>query len=142
MRVSQRWWEDPLRISQTNLQIADTSKIEPKQFMGELAAMHNNVVVFNAGGIYAWYPSSVPRHVHNPQLNGRDILGEAIQAAHAEDMRFVARVDFSLADDSVYQRHPDWFASDPTGEPMIIGEPRPGSWSKLYATCPNGPYSE
>jgi hypothetical protein len=102
--------------------------------------MHNNVMIFNAGGIYAWYPTSVKHHIRNPELGDRDILGEIVEAAHDEGMRFVARVDFSLADDSVFQHHPEWFARDVAGEPMLIGEPRPGRWSKLYATCPNGPY--
>ena len=140
MSVSGEWWQQLLRISQTNLQVRDTPNIDPKRVMRNLAEMHNNVAIFNAGGIYAWYPTQVADHVVNTFMEGRDMLGEAVEAAHAEGMRFVARVDFSLADDSVFLRHPDWFVRDPAGEPLLIGEPRPGHWSKLYATCPNGPY--
>lgn len=138
--TSTEWWQHPLRISQTNLQVRETPNIDPKRVMRDLAEMHNNVAIFNAGGIYAWYPTEVPDHVVNTFMDGRDLLGEAVQAAHDEGMRFVARVDFSLADDSVFLRHPDWFVRDPAGEPLLIGEPRPGHWSKLYSTCPNGPY--
>jgi len=134
------WWQKPLRISQTNLQARETPRIIPSKVMGELAAMHNNVAISNAGGIYAWYPTEIPNHVRNPFLDGRDFLGEAVKACHENGMHFVGRVDFSLADDSVFQLHPDWFVRDPSGEPVIVGEPRPGNWSLLYATCPNGPY--
>lgn len=134
------WWRKPLRIAQTNLQVRDTPRIHPVAVMRDLAAMHNNVAILNAGGIYAWYPTQVPNHTRNPYLDGRDVLEEAVESAHVNGMRFVARVDFSLADDSVYQQHPDWFCRSNAGEPILIGEPRPGEWSLLYATCPNGPY--
>jgi hypothetical protein len=134
------WWRRPLRISQTNLQVRDTPRYRPEVFMRQLAEMHNNVAIANAGGIYAWYPTRVPDHTLNPFLDGRDFVGECVEAAHAHGMYFVARVDFSLADDAIYARHPDWFARDRDGQPVLVGEPRPGPWSLLYYTCPNAPY--
>ncbi|HEX2036769.1 MAG TPA: alpha-amylase family protein [Chloroflexota bacterium] len=134
------WWQQPLRISQTNLQARDTPKYRPEVFMRQLAEMGNNVAIANAGGIYAWYPTAVAEHTVNPYLEGRDFVRECVAAAHANGMHFVARVDFSLADDAIYARHPDWFARDRSGAPIIVGEPRPGPWGLLYYTCPNGPY--
>jgi len=99
--------------------------------MRQLAAMDNNVAIANAGGIYAWYPTEVPDHNVNPFLEGRDFVRECVDAAHANGMHFVARVDFSLADDAIYARHPDLFARDKDGSPIIIGEPRPGPWGLL-----------
>jgi hypothetical protein len=134
------WWRQPLRISQTNLQARDTPRYRPDVFMRQLAEMDNNVAIANAGGIYAWYPTEVPDHTVNPYLHGRDFVRECVDAAHANGLYFVARVDFSLADDAVYARHPDWFARDRDGQPIIVGEPRPGPWGLLYYTCPNAPY--
>lgn len=108
--------------------------------MRQLAEMDNNVAIANAGGIYAWYPTTIANHIVNPFLDGRDFVQECVSAAHANGMYFVGRVDFSLADDTVFARHPDWFVRDRAGEPVIVGEPRPGPWGLLYYTCPNAPY--
>src|SRR5918995_1485846 len=134
------WWRKPLRISQCNLQARDTSRYDPAVFMRRLAEMGNNVAITNAGGIYAWYPTEVSDHNVNPFLDGRDFVRECVEAAHANEMHFVARVDFSLADDAIFARHPDWFAREKDGSPIIVGEPRPGPWGLLYYTCSNGPY--
>jgi hypothetical protein len=139
-RLEPNWWRKPLRISQTNLQARDTPKYQPAVFMRQLAEMENNVAIANAGGIYAWYPTQVADHNVNPYLDGRDFVRECVDAAHENGMYFVARVDFSLADDAIFARHPDWFSRDREGSPIIIGEPRPGPWGLLYYTCPNAPY--
>ncbi len=135
------WWQKPLRIVQTNLQVVDTPQIDPAEVMCRLREeLHANAVIFNAGGIYAWYPTEVPYHFINPFMAGRDLLGEVVEAAHQNDLKFIARVDFSKADDSIYQQRPEWFVKDADGQPHAVGEPRYGPWSLLYATCANGPY--
>ena len=135
------WWQNPLRIVQTNLQVVDTPRIKPKEVIRQLKEdLHANTIVFNAGGIYAWYPTEVPFHFVNPFMEGRDLLGGIVEAAHESDMKVIARVDFSKTDDSTYHQHPEWFVKGPDGQPQAIGEPRYGPWSLLYATCANGPY--
>lgn len=139
--MKDNWWQKPLRIVQVNLQVVDSPLLDPDEVMRQLKEeLRANCVVFNAGGIYAWYPTSVPFHFINPFMEGRDLLGEAVEAAHEYGMKFIARVDFSKADDSAYHQHPEWFVKDPQGQPRAIGEPRYGPWSLLYATCTNGPY--
>lgn len=135
-----QWWRNVLTVAQTNLQARDTPKYRPEVFMHQLAEQGNNVAIANAGGIYAWYPTEVLDHNVNPYLEGRDFVRECADAAHASGMYFVARVDFSLADDAIFARHPDWFARDNDGAPVIVGEPRPGPWGVLYYTCSNAPY--
>jgi hypothetical protein len=139
--VANNWWQEPLRIVQVNLQVVDTPQLDPDEVMRQLKEdLHANCVVFNAGGIYAWYPTDVPSHIVNPHMDGRDLLGESVGAAHKYGMRYIARVDFSKADDSIYHQHPEWFAVGPQGQPRPMGEPRYGPWSLLYATCTNGAY--
>jgi len=138
---SPRWWERPLRVIQTNLQVRDTGRIEPQRLAAQIKAMNANTLVFNVGGIYAWYPTEVPFHTRNEYLpRDRDLLGEVIDACHEQEIRFIARFDFSKADDSIYQRKPHWFMRDAKREPEIIGLRRPGPWSLLMTTCPNGEY--
>ncbi|WP_020620015.1 alpha-amylase family protein [Paenibacillus daejeonensis] len=137
------WWHEPLRIIQPNMQVKDTHRIDPPKLARQLKEMGANTIVFNVGGIYAWYPSKVPHHHVNeylPAQNQGDLLQEMITELHKEGLRFVARYDFSKADDAVYYQRPDWFVREAGGEPQIIGAKRPGNWSLLMATCINTGY--
>jgi len=135
------WWRRPLRVIQPNLQVADTERIEPERLASQLREMGANTVVFNVGGIYAWYESTVPFHKVNEFLPKRfDLLKETIDACHKHGIRFVARFDFSKAEDEVYQRKPHWFVRKAGRQPEVIGSLRPGPWSLLMSTCINGAY--
>ncbi|MEK3721574.1 hypothetical protein [Paenibacillus sp. FSL H8-0034] len=135
------WWQKPLRVVQTNLQIKDTSLIEPDRFAAQMKQMGANTIVFNVAGIYAWYPSKVPFHTINEYLpHNFDLLKEVIRACHEQDIRFIARFDFSKTEDKFYLQKPQWFIRQPSGESEIIGAGRPGNWSLLMSTCLNGGY--
>ena len=130
----------PLRIVQTNLQVRDTDAIDPERLAAQIVELHGNTLVFNAGGIYAWYDTDVPFHTKNPHLPDEDLFGSVLEACHDRDVAFVARVDFSKADDTVYGHRPEWFARDPDGSTRTIGAERPGGWPILRHTCTNGAY--
>lgn len=141
MSMEKPWWQRPLRIIQPNLQVRDTARIEPERLAAQLEEMGANTVVFNVGGIYAWYRTAVDYHHANEQLpEGRDLLAEVIEACHKRGIRFVARFDFSKAADWIYLSRPEWFVRRSGGEPEIIGAKRPGDWSLLMTTCINGGY--
>lgn len=142
-RKNDMWWEHPLRIIQTNMQVKDTGLIEPRRLARQLVHLGANALVFNVGGIYAWYRSEIPFHTRNEHLPpDRDLLEEIIEACHAEGLRFIARFDFSKAEDRVYLHNPHWFVRNSAGEPQVLGARRPGSWSLLMSTCINGAYRD
>ncbi|WP_274653114.1 alpha-amylase family protein [Paenibacillus humicola] len=135
------WWKKPLRVIQPNLQVKDTALIDPERLASQLKRMGANAVVFNAGGIYAWYPTRVAYHTANEYLpQNVDLLREVIRSCHRQQLRFIARFDFSKAADTIYLHRPQWFARDGEGQPHIIGAKRPGNWSLLMSTCINGAY--
>lgn len=139
--VTKSWWEKPLRIIQPNLQVRDTAQIQPDRLADQLVELGANTVVFNVGGIYAWYRTEIPYHTMNEYLpENSDLLMEVIKACHERGLRFIARFDFSKAEDSVYLQRPEWFVRDSSGEPQIIGARRPGNWSLLMSTCINSDY--
>lgn len=141
MKSETSWWKNCTRAIQTNLQVKDTGLIDPDKLAMEIENASANVLIFNVGGIYAWYQSKVKYHHVNEYLpQNRDLLKEVIDACHARNIRFVGRFDFSKTDDAVYLEHPDWFARKPDAQPQIIGAQRPGPWSLLYFTCINSPY--
>jgi len=135
------WWQKPLRVVQTNLQVADTAKIKPEKLAAEIAELGADVLVYNVGGIYAWYRTEVPFHTINPFLPHQgDLLEEVIEACHRRGIKFVARFDFSKAADYVYLQRPWWFVRDRNLNPQIVGATRPGEWSLLMSTCINSGY--
>ena len=135
------WWQEPMRVLQYNLQVKDTPGMIPDKIAKETVELGSNVVVMNVGGIYAWYRSKVPFHHVNEYLpEDRDLLQELIDAFHKENIRFVARFDFSIAEDKAYLNHPEWFSRTPDMQPVYRGEKRMGEWSLLLNTCALGGY--
>jgi hypothetical protein len=135
------WWQKPLRVIQPNLQIKDTMQIDPERLAAQMEEMGANTMVFNVGGIYAWYASQVPYHHVNEYLPTEfDLLQSVIDACHRRNIRFVARFDFSKAEDRIYLQKPQWFVRKADREPEIIGLKRPGEWSLLMSTCANSDY--
>ncbi|GIN07882.1 alpha-amylase family protein [Shouchella clausii] len=138
---SDLWWKKNVRVIQPNLQVKDTGQIDPERLAEQLYNMEANTVVFNVGGIYAWYPTEVQNHTINEYLpTSHDLLLKMIEAVHKRNMRFIARFDFSKAEDTIYLKNPQWFVRDQTGKPQVIGSHRPGNWSLLMSTCINGTY--
>ena len=135
------WWKKPMRVIQDNLQVMDTPKMDPEKIARETQEMHADVLVINAGGIYAWYPSKVRYHHINEYLPKEyDLFGRLIEECHKRNIRVVARFDFSKTDDYVSQERPEWFVRNPDGTRRAYGQERPGNWSILYLTCANSGY--
>ncbi len=128
-------------VIQTNLQVLDTPLMDPERLVKAVAEMGADALVYNVGGIYAWYSTKVPYHTVNPYLpTDSDLLKEVIAECHRNHLQFIARFDFSKAEDKVYFQRPWWFVKTESGEPLIIGEKRPGDWSLLFSTCLNSDY--
>lgn len=135
------WWQEPMRVMQYNLQVADTAGMDAEKIARETEELACNVVVMNVGGIYAWYPSKVKYHHINEFLpKDRDLLADLIKAFHERDIKFVARFDFSITDDTTYLQKPQWFARHKDKSPYYRGEKRMGNWSLFLNTCANNGY--
>ncbi len=137
----QMWWNGPMRVMQYNLQVTDTPGMVPEKIASETEALACNIVVMNVGGIYAWYPSKVKYHHINEFLpNDRDLLAELIEEFHKRNIKFIARFDFSITDDTTYLQKPQWFARKRDKQPYYRGEKRMGNWSLFLNTCANNGY--
>lgn len=110
------WWHDrPWRMIQTNLRETDMRDIRAEQVVADLRAFKANVLMINAAGIIASYPTKLPFHFQSPYLTG-DSLEQIIRACHAADVRVVARTDFSKVRRPVYEQHPEWAYVSPGGQ--------------------------
>ena len=122
------WWQRPQRIVQTNLRLVDAT-LDPTSLAEELQELGATAMLFNVGGIFAWYPSELELQAPNPFLD-RDLVGEMVDAAHAADIRVIGRYDLSKGTKKAFDAHPDWFCRGLNGEPF--------EYHGTYQACVNG----
>lgn len=122
------WWQRPYRMVQTNLRQPD-ALYDQKKLAREVKDFGADVLLYNIGGIYAFYPTKLALQAVNPLMKG-DALGDAIEAAHAEGIALVGRFDMSKATRLGYEAHPDWFVHNAKGEAL--------EYNGTYQACVNG----
>ncbi len=122
------WWQRPYRMVQTNLRQPD-ALYDHKKLAREIKDFGADVLLYNIGGIYAFYPTKLALHAVNPLMQG-DALGDAIEAAHSEGLSLVGRFDMSKATRIAYEAHPDWFVHNAKGESL--------EYNGTYQACVNG----
>jgi len=65
------WWRDrPWRMIQTNLREIDMRDISAARVVADLKAFAANVLMINAAGIIASYPTDLPFHFQSEYLTG------------------------------------------------------------------------
>jgi hypothetical protein len=121
------WWQRPYRMVQTNLRQPD-ALYDQKKLAREVKDFGADVLLYNIGGIYAFYPTKLELHAVNPMMKG-DALGDAIEAAHSEGIALVGRFDMSKATRLAYEAHPDWFVHNAKGEAL--------EYNGTYQACVN-----
>ncbi|MEV5026830.1 family 10 glycosylhydrolase [Paenibacillus sp. LPE1-1-1.1] len=127
------WWSrNNLRLVQNNLREVDAD-LDVDLLIAELKAFQANVLMMNAGGMFAFYPSKLQYQYVTPYLT-KDLLGEAIEKAHANGIRFIARFDFSKAHESIFLQQPDWFYRNKEGREV--------NYNGIVHTCLNGYYQQ
>lgn len=122
------WWRAPYRMVQTNLRMPD-ALMDPRAVARQAREFGANILLFNIGGIFAFYPTELPFHARNPLLRG-DLLGEIIEAAHGEGLKLIGRFDMSKSTRPTYEAHPEWFVHNRNGEPI--------EYNGTYQACVNG----
>ncbi len=129
---AQPWYRRALRWGQTNIREIDPPEYDIAWWRQQWKRTQIQAVIINAGGIVAYYPTTIPLHHRASGLGNRDLYGELAAAARADGIVVVARMDSNRADERFYAAHPDWFAVDGAGKPYLN--------TGLYVACVNGPY--
>ena len=110
------WWHSKTwRFIQTNLREIDMLDIDSERVVADMQSFKANVLMINAAGIIASYPTKLPYHFQSPFLKG-DSLQSIIAACHRADIRVMARTDFSKIRYPIYEAHPEWVSLTVTGE--------------------------
>jgi hypothetical protein len=128
------WWQTKQwRLIQTNLREIDMRDINAARVVADLQAFKANVLMINAAGIIASYPTQLPFQYQSPFLTG-DSLHDILDACHAAGIRVIARTDFSKVRRPLYEQHPDWAYVSPQGQ--IV------DYNGDVHVCINGPYQQ
>jgi hypothetical protein len=126
------WYKRVTRWGQTNITERDPPNYDISRWRKQWKDTETGGVIINAGGIVAYYPSSIPLHRQAEYLGGRDLFGDLCNAAHSDGLAVFARMDSNRAHEEFYRAYPDWFAINLNGDPYKAGE--------MYITCVNSPY--
>jgi hypothetical protein len=131
--AAQKWWlDEPVRLVQTNLREVDGA-LDAQRLVRQVAEFPANALLFNLGGIVAFYPTGVEFHYPSRSMaTGRDLFGEVLAEARRRGIRVIGRFDLSKTQKPVFDAHPEWFFKRMDGKPAV--------YNGLYSTCINGGY--
>ncbi|MEF8885879.1 MAG: alpha-amylase family protein [Haloarculaceae archaeon] len=128
---SDPWWlRNDVRLIQTNLREPD-ARMDLDGLIETLTEFDANAWRLNTGGIAAFYPTDLEYHYESPYLE-RDLVGDAVEKAHANGIRVISRFDFSKAHESIFEERPEWFYRDENGDEV--------NYHGIVHTCVNGGY--
>ena len=127
-----RWYHDVRRWGQTNLTEIDPERYESQFWIRQWKRTKIDAVIVNAGGIVAYYPTSIDGHTTASHLHGRDLFGTICADARDRGLAVVARIDSSRVSASAAADNSEWLARRANGSPYRIGE--------HYAVCVNSSY--
>jgi hypothetical protein len=85
------WHQRPLRIYHPNARAFEMESLDVKRFVADCKATGGEAIVISAGGIYAFYPSTVKYHHVSPLSANRNMLGETVEEARRQNLRVIAR---------------------------------------------------
>jgi hypothetical protein len=119
-----------IRMVQTNLRETDGG-LDPEELVRQLRDLGANTLLFNAGGILAWYPTRIKYHRINPYMEG-NLLGEVVARAHEAGVRVIGRLDLSKCSQPALDERPGWFYLSPKGNRV--------DYNGQFHTCINGGY--
>lgn len=112
-----KWWSSyPWRQIQTNLREIDMLKMDADVYVNEMLSMNATLAMINTSGIIASYKTKLADHFQSPYLKG-DSLKKIIDKCHENNIRVIARTDFSKIRYEIYEKHPEWAYISPEGKP-------------------------
>ena len=126
------WYRGIQRCGQTNMNERDLAGIDVEAWAEYWASLKLDVVLLNAGGIVAYYPTRVPYHHRSQFLGQRDVLGEFIAAVKKRGIRVMARMDPNFSYEDALKARPEWFQRTP----LRRASPRPA----VHLAIPHVPF--
>jgi hypothetical protein len=130
------WIDKPMRWAQLTLAENDPGSFDPQFWLDYFKRTKSDAVCLSAGGVVAYYPTTVPFHHRSEWLGANDPFGDLVAGCRKQGMVVVARTDPHATYDDVAQAHPDWIHVSADGKPR-----RHWASPELWVTCALGPYN-
>lgn len=128
-----RWWmKNNLRMIQNNLRDID-GRMDVDYEVQKLKKFGANTVQIGCGGISSFLPDCLDVQKQTPYLNPK-MFGELVEKCHENNIKVIARFDFSKTHESFMEEHSDWF--------MRVADGSAVKYNNTYATCINGAYQK
>jgi hypothetical protein len=118
---------------QTNLREIDAD-MDVDLYVQSLVDASANAVIFNVGGIRAFYPTKLPYHYRNPFLKNDSLVDQVIAKFHENGIKFIARFDMSKVNESIAAVKPEWLYVGADGKTV--------NYNGEVHTCINGGYQQ
>lgn len=123
------WWEkNNMRLIQNNIRDTD-AELDADKLIEILKDLSANTLMLNTGGLMAFYPTELEFQYKSPYLK-KDLVGEMLEKCHKNNIKYIARFDFSKAHYSIFKKHPEWFYKSKAGEAI--------NYNEMVHTCVNG----
>ncbi|MGA3238179.1 MAG: beta-galactosidase trimerization domain-containing protein [Bryobacteraceae bacterium] len=130
------WFDRPMRWAQLTLVEDDPGKYDLNFWLDYFRRTHSDAACLSAGGCVAYYPTKIPLHYRSQWLGNGDAFGDLVAGCRKMNMAVIARTDPHAAHQDVFDKHPDWIASDAAGKKL-----RHPVMPELWTTCALGPYN-
>lgn len=126
------WYKRTVRWGQTNLTEMDPVHCDLNWWREYWRRTRVQGIIVNAGGIVAYYPSTLESHYRAQGLGDRDLLGDFVSSGRKEGLTILARMDINRVTEDFYENHPDWFVVNSAGKPHTV--------DGRYFSCINSDY--
>lgn len=113
----------------------DCDQFDAEKMAKDFHDLHVSYFSFFAGGYVTTYPTELDLQRESPYLNGKDVTGEIVEAAHRYGIKAVAMIDLGVLPRKAAMQNPHWCSVDKNGD---LNESPDG----FYATCPLGGYQK
>ncbi|WP_278235818.1 beta-galactosidase trimerization domain-containing protein [Isoptericola sp. AK164] len=134
------------RIGQVNLTEDDVRLLDVDYWADLWARMRLEAVLLNCGGIMAYHPTRLAGHPVAQGVPGRDLFGELVDAARAQGVEVIGRLDVGVVDQRFRDLHPEWMMTDAEGRSRTLNDVTGGTWgqpgghrleNEMYYSCIN-----
>ena len=130
------WFDRPMRWAQLTLVENDPGQFDPDFWLDYFSRTHSDAACLSAGGIVAYYPTTVQYHHRSLWMGDTDPFGYLVKGCRERDMVVIARTDPHAMWPDAFAAHPEWAAVDREGNKR-----RHWSNPELYVTCALGSYN-
>jgi hypothetical protein len=130
------WFDKSMRWAQLAFVENDPGHYDPDFWLRYFDKIHADGVLLSAGGIVAFYPTTIPYHHRSAWLGNSDPLGYLVTECRKRNRTVILRTDPHATRQDMYDAHPDYIA-------VTVDGKKRRHWAnpELWVTCALGPYN-